>query len=221
MGELIPGQVPEKVVELTQEKERQEDAHMNTYEPTAGENISTTAERIIALAKETKGSVTAKFEGIELTVTEDSTAEDVVSGFQTRIDEAAAETYHKSPEGQRAFRESEEQKQEGQRKADALIGQLPNLDFANQEEVLDWICEFQDPSGYIDDTKRQNEVLSIFAEHGYQPNVNIGEAFNSEDHDNSAHYIIGQALDGLKDDFGAIHPIVHKFTDDWKKKFVA
>lgn len=193
---------------------------MNTYEPMAGENVSTTAERMIALAKETKGSVRAKFNDIELTATEDSTTEDIVSGFQTKIAEAS-ETYRKSPEGQRAARESEERKQEAQQKADALMEQLPNLDFSNQEAVLDWICDFQDPSDYIGVAKDQRKVLEIFAEHGYQPGVNTGEAFNGEDGDNFARYIVGQALDGLRGDVGAIHQVVHKFTDDWKKKFAS
>ena len=200
--------------------ERREEQPMNTYEPMAGENISETAERMIALAKETKGSVTAKFNDIELTATEDSIAEGIVSGFQTKMAEAAA-TYRSSPEGKCAARESEERKEEAQRKADALMEQLPNLDFANQEAVLNWICEFQDPSDHIGVVKNQGEVLRIFAEHGYQPSVNTGEAFNGEDRDNFARYIVGQALDGLKGDVGAIHQVVHKFTDDWKKKFAS
>ena len=61
--------------------ERKEDVRMNTFEPMAGEHVSTTAERMIALAKETKGNVTAKFNDIELTATEDSTAEDIVAGY--------------------------------------------------------------------------------------------------------------------------------------------
>ena len=200
--------------------ERREEQPMNTYEPMAGENVSTTAERMIALAKETKGSVRAKFNDIELTATEESTAENIVSDFQTKIAEAS-EKYRKSPEGQRSARESEERKEEAQRKADALMEQLPNLDFTNQEAVLDWICEFQDPSDHIGVVKDQGAVLKIFAEHGYQPGVNTGEAFNGEDRDNFAHYVVGQALDGLRGDVGAIHQVVHKFTDDWKKKFAS
>jgi len=200
--------------------ERREEQPMNTYEPMAGENVSTTAERMIALAKETKGSVRAKFNDIELTATEESTAENIVSDFQTKIAEAS-EKYRKSPEGQRSARESEERKEEAQRKADALMEQLPNLDFTNQEAVLDWICEFQDPSDHIGVVNDQGAVLKIFAEHGYQPGVNTGEAFNGEDRDNFAHYVVGQALDGLRGDVGAIHQVVHKFTDDWKKKFAS
>jgi len=194
--------------------ERREEQPMNS------ENVRTTAERMIALAKETKGSVTAKFNDIELTATEDSTVEDIVSGFHIKIAEDA-EKYRTSPKGKRAARESEERKEEAQRKADALMEQLPNLDFANQEAVLDWICEFQGPSDHIGVVKNQGEVLKIFAEHGYQPGVNTGEAFNGEDRDNFARYIIGKALDGLRCDTGAIHQVIHKFTDDWKKKFAS
>jgi len=193
---------------------------MNIYKPRGGESISKAAERMVALAKETKGNVRAKFNDIQLTATEDSTAKDIVTDFHTKIQEAV-EKYRKSPEGQRVVRESEERRQEAQRKADVLMEQLPNLDFNNQEAVLVWICEFQNPSSRIGVVKDQEKVLRIFAEHGYQPGVNTGEAFNGEDSDNFARYIIGQALDGLRDDVGAIHHIVHKFTDEWKKKFVS
>ncbi len=198
--------------------ERREEQPMNTYEPMAGENISETAERMVALAKETKGEVRAKFNDIELVATEDSAAENIVKDFKVKIAEAA-EKYRKSPEGQRAARESEERKQEAQRKADALVEQLPSLDFSNQEAVLNWICEFQDPSDHIGVEKDNEKVLKIFAEHGYQPGVNTGKEFNGEDRDNFARYIVGQALNGLRGDVGAIHHIVHKFTDDWKEKF--
>ena len=97
--------------------ERREEQPMNTYEPMAGENISTTAERMIALAKETKGSVTAKFNDIELMATEDSTAEDIVGGFQTKIAESSGK-YRTPPERKRTVREREERKEEAQRKAD-------------------------------------------------------------------------------------------------------
>lgn len=191
---------------------------MSTYKPMAGENVSTVAERMVALAKKTKGEVRTEFNDIELVATEDSVAENIVEDFNVKIAEAAKK-YSESPEGQRAAIEREERKQEAQRKADALMEQLLSLDFNNQEAVLNWICEFQDPNDHIGVAKDNEKVLKIFAEHGYQPDVNTGKAFNGEDRDNFARYIVGQALDGLRSDVGAIHPIVHKFTDSWKEKF--
>lgn len=213
---LTPEEVQDSQPKESGIEEREEEP-TNTYEPMAGENISETVERMIALAKETDGSVKVKFNDVELMATRSSIAEDIVADFHAKLQEAA-EKYHKSPEGQRAARESEDRKQEAQRKADALMEQLPNLDFNDQKAVLDWICEFQGPSDHIGVVKDGEKVVKIFAEHGYQPNVNTGEAFNGEDRDNFARYIIGQALSGLQSDVGAIHQIVHKFTNDWKKK---
>lgn len=102
-------------------------------------------------------------------------------------------------------RENEERKEKMQRKHDILMEQLLNLDFNNQEALLDWICEFQNLSDYIGVVTDQEKVLGIFAEHSYQ------KAFNREDRDNFARYIIGQVLSGLQGDTGAISQVVHKF----------
>lgn len=198
--------------------EKKEEQPMNVYEMTPSQHIDKTVERMIALAKETKGEVRTKFNGIELVATEDSIFENMIEDFKIKMEESRKE-YRESPEGQRLKRESEERKQESQQKADALMEELPSLDFNNQEAVLNWICEFQEPSDHIGVITDNEKVLKIFSENGYQPNVNVGEAFNGEDRDNFARYIVGQALDGLQGNVGAINQIVHKFTDDWKKKF--
>jgi len=190
---------------------------MSTYHPLAGENVSTTAERMVALAKNTDTTVMARFNDVDLTANKHLTAEQIVANFHTMI-AAAAEASRNSPEGKRSARESEEQEEKAQRGHDALMELLPNLDFTNQAAVLDWICEFQGPNDHIGVAKRQVDVLKIFAAHGYQPGVNTGETFNGEDNDNVARYIIGQALHGLRGEVG-INPVVNKFTDDWKKKF--
>lgn len=187
------------------------------YEPMTGENVSMTAERMVALAKETKGSVRALFSGvIPLIATEDSTPEGIVADLLNKFEEAD-KTYLHSPEGKSEALESEKAEQE----YNDLMVQLPNIDFNNQEAVLDWICNLEEASKNIDVDMRQDDVLKIFAEHGYQPSVNSGKEFNGEDRDNYARYIVGQALAGLQDDDAAILPIVTKYTDDWKKKFPA
>lgn len=199
--------------------EKKEEQPMNVYELTPSHYINETAERMIALAKETKGEVRTRFNDIELVATEDSVVENIIKDFEIKSAEAMKE-YHDSSEGQRLRRESEERKQESQQKVSALMEELPGLDFNNQEAVLNWICEFQGPSDHIGVIKDNNKVLKIFAENGYQPGVNAN-AFDGEDRDNFAHYIVGQALDGLQGNVGAINPIVHKLVDDWKKKFLS
>ena len=192
---------------------------MRTYEPRAGENVSETAERMVALANETNEVVTAKFNDIEITASPGGDPQAIVSYFHEEY-ERRVEAYHNSPEGKRAAREREERRVAAQQKHDALIQQLPNLNFADDVAVLDWLCEFQDPSDYTGVVNQQDVVLATFAAHGYYPNVNCGKDFNENDRDNFARWLIGQALDGLRSEVGAIHQVIHKFTDDWKKKFL-
>lgn len=195
-----------------------EEQPINLYEPLTG-NVNKTVEQIITLAKETKKNVIAKFNGIELMANQESTADDIINDFLKKSDKAT-EIYDKSPEGQSAARESEESKEKAQMKADALVEQLSSLDFTNQELVLDWVCEFQYPSDHGDVVNDQGKILEIFSEHGYYPKVNTDEALNREDSDNFARFIIGQALDGLRN-VHAVPQIVHGLTDDWKKKFAS
>ena len=190
------------------------------YEPTPIEDVSKIAERMIALAKEKNSIVTAKFNNIELTATDDSTVEDIVHGYIINYGRAS-EANRQSPEGQRAVLEMEESKQEAQRKVDALMEQLPNLDFTDQAALMDWICEFQSPSDYPGIVTNQEEVVRVFAEHGYQPGVNAGDALNGNDRDNFARYIIGRALDNMRGDAGAISRVVHPLVEVWKKKFAS
>lgn len=192
---------------------------MKTYEPLAGEDISTTAKRIVAMAKREKGVVKAKFNDIELTANSDTTADSVVA-FYGEESKRRGEAYRNSPEGKKAAREAEERRVALQQKHDALMQQLPTLNFADDVAVLDWLCEFQDPSDHTGVVKQNDAVIVAFAAHGYHPSVNTGKNFNESDRDNFARYIIGQALAGLQCEVGAVHQIVHKFVDDWKKKFL-
>ncbi len=98
---------------------------------------------------------------------------------------------------------------------------LSNLNFADDVAVLDWLCEFQDPSDHVGVVKQPGEVLSTFAANGYHPNVNTGKDFNKNDRDNVARWIIGQALSDLACEVGAINHMVVHFTEKWKQRFVS
>ncbi|MFA5926307.1 MAG: hypothetical protein WC831_05275 [Parcubacteria group bacterium] len=199
-------------------------------------HITTFAEQIVSLAQK-KGKVTAEFNDIMLTADRESSVQNIIDDYRRKVDEGD-EQYYNSPKGKRAaleieklkekekqekerrVLESEKRTEEVQRKHDELMQQLPNLDFANYSSVLNWLCEFQDPSRQIGVVKRQSEVLDIFAKHGYQP---LSEAADNEssDAESRARYIISRALDDLKSVAGAIHPAIHKFAKDWKKQFKA
>lgn len=192
---------------------------MKEYTPHAGEDITKTAEQMVKLAKRTKDTVKAKFNDIELTVTSDSTA-DAIAAYYGEESDRRSEAYRNSPEGKRAERERQEHVVTMQQKHDALMQQLPSLNFADDVAVLDWLCEFQDPSDHCGVAKQQSVVLATFAKHGYQPSVNCGKDFNKDDRNVFVHWLVGQALAGLACDVGAIHQVFHKFADDFKKKFL-
>lgn len=191
---------------------------MKTYKPLCGEDISTTAKRIVAMAKRERDVVKAKFNDIELTANPDTTADSVVA-FYGEESKRRGEAYRNSPEGKKAAREAENRRVALQQKHNALMQQLPTLNFTDDVAVLDWLCELQDPSDHTGVVNQKDVVISTFAAHGYYPSVNTGKDFNENDRDNFVRYVIGQALANLRE-VGAIHRIIHKFTENWKKKFL-
>lgn len=91
---------------------------MKKYEPLAGENISETAKKMVALANKSKDTVNAKFNDIELTAKPDSNADAIVKFYQTESSRRHEE-WKKSPEGKRAAREAEE----ARKRADAACAE--------------------------------------------------------------------------------------------------
>ena len=83
---------------------------MKTYEPMAGENVSETAKRMVALAKKTKGPVTVKFNDIALTAKPGDNPEVIVQYYQTESNRRHEE-YVKSPEHKKRQREAQEAQQ--------------------------------------------------------------------------------------------------------------
>lgn len=90
---------------------------MKTYEPLAGENVSETAKRMVALAKKTKGPVTAKFNDIVLTAKPGDNPETIVKYYQTESNRRHKE-YVKSPEYKKR---QQREAQEAQRRQDLML----------------------------------------------------------------------------------------------------
>ena len=78
---------------------------MRTCEVMAGEHISKTAKRMVALAKKTKGPVTAKFNDIALTAKPGDKPEAIVQHYQTKSNRRHKK-YVRSPEYKRLQREA-------------------------------------------------------------------------------------------------------------------
>lgn len=89
---------------------------MKTYIPLAGENVSETAKRMVALAKKTKGPVTAKFNDIVLTANPGDNPESIVKYYQMESDRRHQE-YVNSPE----YKERQRETEEAQRRQDLTL----------------------------------------------------------------------------------------------------
>jgi hypothetical protein len=184
-----------------------------------GQHVQQFAQQLIDRAKADGVDVEGDFNGITLHVSSDEpvTAEDLVN-FYSQESDRRAEEYRQSPEGVKAAEEDEARKNALQEKADQLVTQLDSLDFSNLEAVIDWIVDFQDASDHIGVSFDREKVVSTFRSHGFDVGVNTGEAFNEEDAENFAKWLVGQALGGINS-VGAIHQVVHRFAGDWKMKF--
>ena len=107
-----------------------------------------------------------------------------------------------------------------QEQSNELIKQLDTLDFSDAGKVLEWWAAFEE-SGNVDVERTIgdiNKIVAKFAAHGYLPGMNTGAEYREEDKENSAKYIVGQALSG-RENTGDISGAVHGFYDDWKEKF--
>ena len=167
-------------------------------------------------AADTDGQSEGVFNEVILVAKRGERAEDILSRYTSEC-ERRTEAYRKSPEGIAADNRAKERRQALQQTADGLMAGLPNLDFTDENAVIDWLCALQEPSDHVGVIIDKNAVLIAFAKNDLLPNVNCGADFDANDRRNFFEWLIGQALDGLAK--VAIHGVIHKFADDWRQRF--
>lgn len=194
---------------------------VKTVEFRVGTSIRSAAQQLI-MACEPSSRVCGTFNGISLVADEDSSINSIVNDFNEKST-AATEVWRNSPEGIAAARQRKERLEQLQATYEAAMEELPTLDFDNPETLLDWFCKIQPATDHVGITGRvekAKEIVRVFAEHGYHPNVNIGNAHKADDEDNVARFIIGQCLDLFgPGPEGTINQVAHYAVEDWKKKF--
>jgi hypothetical protein len=188
---------------------------MHTVKFGAGTHISEAAIQLVDAA-ELYGEACGTFNEIELRASKGTEAAAVVASFNAQLD-AREEAWNASPEGISYRAKQLAEIAAAQEKHDAMVAGLATLDFANGVAVLDWICGIQDATDHVGVNVARDQIISQFAAHGFEPNVNCGDAFKADDRENVLRWIVGQALDGLRS--VAIHGIIHKFAGEWKSKF--
>lgn len=183
----------------------------------AGTHIEQAAEQLVAIANK-DGSAWGFFNDVKLAAMRGASPADVVSDFTAEV-KHQSDAYEKSEAGKQAAKNREERRSSAQAKHDALMAELTKLDFSNDAKVLDWVCRMQEPSDHAGVIVRTDTIVSAFESRGFVANANCGPDFKADDRDNSFRYLIGQALSGLSEG-PAIHPIIHKFADQWRARWL-
>ncbi len=179
----------------------------------AGMHVREAAKMLLAAAP-----ASGMFNEIEMKADPEDSADDIVAEFTRQCEERSAR-YRTSPEGMAAAERTKGRIEAAQAIHDEHITALGSLAFDDADAVLDWLCAIQDATDTSGVKVDKNAILLAFADNGYRPNVNCGEAFDGEDRDNFHRWIVGQALDTLSN--VAIHPMIHSFADQWREKFKA
>lgn len=182
-----------------------------------GSHISECCREIIKEAEYYNTEIFIEFNGVKLIATKDSTEQKLVDYFNEEMNKREKE-YKSSEEYQAKSLMDQSEILENQIILDNEIENLKTLDFNNYEMVLDWFCKIQDVTDRVGVKFDKKSVIQIFENNGYFIGVNTGDNFNENDEGNFARYIVGQCL-GFLDTVGAIHHVVHRFTQQWKQKF--
>lgn len=107
-----------------------------------------------------------------------------------------------------------------QEKAMKVFNRIYSTDLSSYVEVATLLSDLQPYTDHVDVSLPLNNLISKLLEAGYLPNVFMGDAFDGENEEIFARYLIGQAMDTMKSsDWGLIFPVYVCHFADFKKKF--
>lgn len=192
---------------------------MRVYEPLWGTCIERAINKAIDMVNRSKSkkAIVLLFNSTIIKVSHKKHPKAIAKFYDNERKRQSAE-YRNSPEGKLAAREAEEHKQHLQSVADEALIKLDNLDFSDMNAIIGWLKQIWDASDHIDVDVKPQQIVKIFERHGFKPSVNCGDDFNGDDEENFARYLIGQALNNLKQD-GFIYPVFDRLANDWREKF--
>lgn len=186
----------------------------------AGCHVKRAAEQlVVAAAYSLDGKARGNFNGVMVVARQVSTPEALVSQWQKKMD-AKSKKYSRTAKAKAEASRWAQYEASVQEKHDELMSQLPDIDFKTDITVLDWLCEYHNPSDFSPVTNRDpKKVVAIFAQHGYHPLAGADD-FDRNDRNVVANMIISQALHCLAG-FGSVHQIIHTWVEQWKKQFIS
>lgn len=187
------------------------------YEASCGENISYSVSVTTEVAKMAGIEISFDFNGVAIVAKPGCKASDLEVYFHEEF-KRRAQAWRESPEGKAAARKRAQEIVRKQKKVDKLMTQLPQLDFSDLWKVILWLKEYQINFNDVGTKEDSKLVLDAFVEKGYLPGVNRKEEFNGEDKENSARWLIGQALASIVE-YNCIHQMFPSLAMRWREKF--
>ena len=178
-----------------------------------GEHLIKAIEASIRASSYYKEFVYLRFNDVDLVVSSESNVSTIVKEFEDEV-EYQRKKYEASTEGIKEKQDHENMLQAQNDKLNQLKENLP--DFSNLDSVISWLGELEKSCDCISLSKAG--IVEVFEGKGYFAGVNCGEDFKEDDRDNCARWLIGQALECIRD-AGAIHPMYHTFAKQWRDKF--
>ncbi len=195
-------------------------SNLRIYEVMVGEYIPTSITRMVAIAKLTNQEVTGKFNDITITADLVTPAAVLVQQWEDKINHYCEE-YYKSPQFKQQQEERVTQKKAMRTQVKGSMKLLETLNFDDLTAVIDWFDGIRNATDDVEAIKfvPREEIVQKFEEHGYIPGANCGEEYDSEDKENVARHLVGQALKDLKE-FGSILQVYSYKAEEWREKFL-
>lgn len=144
-------------------------ADVRLYEPLPGEKISTAAKRMIALAKEIKQGVAARFNGIIVMANETSVEENIIADYMAKSGKIAEE--YESPEENGAAHEGVEVKER------IFTGEEVMAEIKKLAEKAEFVRELKDENGdtYLFEAQEPGKESGEFTLYAYQREGTFGK----------------------------------------------
>jgi hypothetical protein len=188
---------------------------VHKYEVQPSMIITEAAEEMVAVASSRDEPVQGTFNGHDLIAYPGDSAAAIEAAYRLQID-AQKQEYMKSAAGKLAVAARLRRRFAAQDEVDALMKELPNLDFADLTSVINWIDRLIDPSDFVGVDVPVATIVSTFLENGFKPNT--VELHDFDDRNNFARHLIGHGINGIITGQPG-HGIFHQYANNWREKF--
>lgn len=186
-----------------------ETAHTIKLDVMCGSHVSKCITEAIELAKSTRKEVEFDFNGVNLKVTKDSSAELVAKWWDDEMERQRQE-YRASKEYKDMCSARESKRALDQAKIDEMVERLEKIRMS-EDDLVAWVGKFADINDDIGLNIHSRTVVKALTDAGYRRNECVGFEEVKTVKTVFAKWLIGQAIDNLENGM-PIHPIASNFA---------